>query len=287
MAYESKKERAMQDIANAKKDRTIVSKEPFIPQLFEELHDAFMTPDKQESYERAVKVYKNMTDVHCSKISYMSDGLKVTGFILEPKDIPPNAQLPVIIYCRGGSNDDGKITVMTIVDTLSFFVRQGYIVIASQYRGNDGSEGNDELGGADVNDVINLMQVAQNIEYADMKNVFIFGYSRGGMMTYMALRKQIPIRAAAIGAGVTDYFSLEQNRSDLIPLFNQMMPNMPEDKEHQYIKRSAVCWADEINVPVLILHGQRDTVIGVEQSERLVKQLAETQKKHLFCMFTQ
>ena len=45
--------------------------------------------------------------------------------------------------------------------------RWGYVVVASQYRGNDGGEGREEFGGADVNDVLNLLPVLEQVTSAD------------------------------------------------------------------------------------------------------------------------
>ncbi|MBA3752445.1 hypothetical protein H0X06_06715 [Candidatus Dependentiae bacterium] len=46
-------------------------------------------------------------------------------------------------------------------------VVSGYVVIASPYRGNDRSEGTDEIGGADINDVIALLPVIKELSYVD------------------------------------------------------------------------------------------------------------------------
>ena len=46
------------------------------------------------------------------------------------------------------------------------------MVLASQYRGNDGGEGLEEPGGADVNDVVTLVSLASSLAYADPKNIF-------------------------------------------------------------------------------------------------------------------
>jgi dipeptidyl aminopeptidase/acylaminoacyl peptidase len=57
------------------------------------------------------------------------------------------------------------------------------VILASQYRGNNGGEGHEELGGSDLDDVSNLLETAKSRPYADTTNVFMCGVSRGGMMT--------------------------------------------------------------------------------------------------------
>ena len=83
---------------------------------------------------------------------------------------------PVIIYNRGGLQDIGKIDVPNILD---FYARaaNGFVVLASQYRGNDGGEGVEQFGGAEVGDVVTLVSLASSLPYADPKNIFFYGLS--------------------------------------------------------------------------------------------------------------
>ncbi|MEP6713809.1 MAG: hypothetical protein ABJA37_15390, partial [Ferruginibacter sp.] len=104
------------------------------------------------------KRFKNadsvLSETTLQKITYLSDGLKISGYVAKPKDI--NKKYPCLIYCRGGNRDFGSLTSFE-----QFYIQRmaawGYIVIASQYRGGPDSEGKDEFGGADINDVLNLL----------------------------------------------------------------------------------------------------------------------------------
>ena len=73
-------------------------------------------------------------------------------------------------------------------------------MIGSQYRGNMGGEGKEEFGGSDVNDVLNLVPALSHVEKADTTRMGMYGWSRGGMMTYLALTKTNRMRAAIITA---------------------------------------------------------------------------------------
>src|SRR4029453_3680791 len=96
--------------------------------------------------------------IECLKIQYLSDGLKVVGFLVKPRD-SGGKRYPVIIYNRGGVQDIGKIDAPNILDFYEL-AANGFVVLASQYRGNDGGEGLEEVGGADVADVVNLVSLA-------------------------------------------------------------------------------------------------------------------------------
>ena len=120
-------------------------------------------------------------------ITYISDGLKVKGYIAYPADT--SKKYPCIIWNRGGIGEKGVIDSYTARGLFGQIASWGYVVFASQYRGNAGGEGKDEFGGDDLNDVLNLIPLADELEFADKEKWGIEGWSRGGMMTYLALTR--------------------------------------------------------------------------------------------------
>jgi len=56
-----------------------------------------------------------------------------------------------MIYNRGGNREFGKITKKTLT-YLSYLSSNNYVVLASQYRGNDGEWRQEEFGGKDIPD---------------------------------------------------------------------------------------------------------------------------------------
>ncbi|MEZ4800181.1 MAG: prolyl oligopeptidase family serine peptidase [Flavobacteriales bacterium] len=109
---------------------------------------------------------------------------------------------PCVIFNRGGNRDFGVFKIAHAAITLGEIAKEGYVVIASQYRGNAGSEGKEEFGGSDVNDIVILPKVLEEVEGADTSRIGMYGWSRGGMMTYIALTKMKNIKAAAVGGAI-------------------------------------------------------------------------------------
>ena len=192
----------------------------------------------------------------CRRITYLSDGLKVVGFLWKPQDTA-GKQFPLIIFNRGGNREFGKLTPWFHFG-FYVYVSNGFVVIASQYRGNDGGEGREEYGGADVRDVLNLIPLARSLGYIDMHNVFMLSWSRGGMMTYLALKPHMPVNAVAVGGGLTDLVSEGKRRPVLANVWRALNPGFEQRGEALLHERSAVYWAEQINVPMLILHGGAD-----------------------------
>ena len=198
--------------------------------------------------------------IDCYKMKYLSDGLKVIGFIVKPKNIM--SDIPVLIYNRGGYGELSKIVVPSTLVYLSYLSANNYVVIASQYRGNDGGEGKDEFGGSDINDVLNLIPLSKSLSFTNSENMVMLGYSRGGMMTYQALKEGATLKAAAVIGGVAVFDEPYTNTGWMKEVVDKIVG--PDKSE--WIKRSAISWIEKLNVPILILHGEKDTNVDVNQA---------------------
>ena len=216
----------------------------------------------------------------CYRIEYLSDRLRVVGFIIKPKRM--DAKLPVILFNRGGGLELGKITEENL-KYLSSLSSKGYVLLASQYRGNDGGEGREEFGGKDVNDVMNLIPLAKSLPFVKADRIGMLGFSRGGMMTYLAIKEGAPIKAAVVVGGLSDLtqFSQERGRNNL----QHVIRNLVGPDIEAYKKRSAYDWPEKIDVPVLILHGGVDRVVDMSQARKLGEKLGELGKVYELVIF--
>lgn len=219
--------------------------------------------------------------VEAFRIEYLVDGLKVIGFIVKPSIIGQK-RLPVLIYNRGGNREYGKIDSERLA-RLAVYASKNYIVLASQYRGNDGGEGAEEFGGADVRDVFALSWLADELPYADSKRKVMFGHSRGGMMTYICMNLGIDIKAAAVVGAPSNLF-----REPLPFPMDLIHADLIGDKEldsDKFKARSAIFWPDKIDIPILMLHGDSDDRVHVDDSNDLAKLLKEHGKEHKLVVY--
>lgn len=238
---------------------------------FERLRPTLISKDEYQRREAA-------SGLECQRIKYMSDNLKVVGHIFKPKSTS-GKKYPVIIYNRGGNREFGKNTSGLLM-RFNPFLTSGFVVIASQYRGNDGGEGKEEFGGADLNDVMNLLPLVKSLPYADTNNLFMYGASRGGMMTYLALKKGFPVNAAATVGGVSDLKANGARRPEMMRQFSELMPDFAKRQDELLRERSAIGWAEEINTPLLLLHGGSDWRVETPQALALANRLQESGKTY-------
>ncbi len=229
--------------------------------------------------------YTYIDSIDVYKIAYVSDGLKVHGLLVTPKK---KGTYPCIIYNRGGNRNFGALSEGHGLVALGKIAKEGYVVIASQYRGNAGGEGNEEFGGADVNDVTVLPEVLKEISKADVSRIGMYGWSRGGMMTYIALTKMKNIKAAVVGGAVSDCFGLVNDRPKMeSAVLAQVVPAYAEHKQQELTKRSAVHWVADFpkEVPILMLHGNADWRVKPEQSLQLALEFEKYRIPYRLVMF--
>lgn len=252
-----------------------LSETPIYPRLTEEVNGQ---PEWKENF-------KYLDSIEIYRITYLSEGLKINGLLVKPKK---KGTYPCVIYNRGGNRDFGALKIAHGVITLGQIAKEGYVVIASQYRGNGGSEGQEEFGGKDVNDVTILIEVLKEIEDADPNNIGMYGWSRGGMMTYLALTKSEKIKAAVVGGAVSNNFNTIKDRPAMeTQVLSELIPNYAENKNSELEKRSAIKWVEKFpkDVPILMLHGNSDWRVKPEQSLNLALEFEKHRIPYRLIMF--
>lgn len=202
-----------------------------------------------------------LNDTIVKKITYISDGHKVSGYFAHP--LKTDKKYPLIIWNRGGSKKDGMIDKFLAKGIFGEMASWGYVVLASQYRKDD------EFGGNDINDILNLFPIAEKISFCDTNNIGMEGWSRGGMMAYRVLSITDKVKCAVIISGLADLFRSEENNDDLANVYYNLFGT---EDEGEYINRkkirSAVHFADKINkgTKILLIHGTADDKVSHQDS---------------------
>ncbi len=222
--------------------------------------------------------------VNFSGITYLSDGLKVKGYVAVPKE---KGIYPCIIYNRGGNRNLGALDDYELGIIMGQIASWGYVVVGSQYRGNMGGEGKEEFGGSDVNDVLNLIPLLFQISKADTSRIGMYGWSRGGMMTYLALTKTTKMKAAVVGSGVADIFRIVNKRPDIDSVLAQLVPGYYLNRDSVFKNRSAIYWADKLckTTPLLLLTGSADWRVTPDEQLEMVNKLYQYKHPLRFVLY--
>ncbi len=209
------------------------------------------------------------------KFTYLSDKYKIKAYISFPiSAIDSQKPSKCILYNRGGNS---KIGLLEDSTTANLCIWSNRIVVASQYRGAGESEGIDQFGGDDLNDIIQLINICQNnFKFIDMDDFCVAGVSRGGMMTYMSARYDNRIKRIISVSGVSDLFQSYYDREDMRKILPNYIGYSPQENPTEYENRSAIYWYDEIKIPVLMIHSKYDKAVSYQQTEALYAKMKHT-----------
>lgn len=226
----------------------------------------------------------------CRLVSYDNDSLTIYGYVVSPKGAA-DGKRPIVIYNRGGNSLFGATDSIALFREVFPLVKAGYVVIASQYRGGTNGKtkkvGRDEFGGRDVGDVLRLLELSLTLPGVDSRNVFMLGASRGGMMNYLVASQHPRIRAMATMAAPTDLAAGLKWRPEMERVYEALIPDYANNKQAALDSRSALRWADKLptDLPVLILHGEADDRVSVEDSRAMGLRLEQLGIEHKLVVY--
>jgi dipeptidyl aminopeptidase/acylaminoacyl peptidase len=251
-----------------------------VDKAFDDLDPAQQSRLDEAQWERARTTLAGRADL----VTYSSDGLRIGALLVRPERIE-GRRLGAVVFNRDGLAGTGLDENELLVE-LSRYAGEGYVAAASAYRGNRLSQGVDEFGGDDVNDVLALVALLQRLDYVDPARIFMVGVGRGGLMTYRALELGAPVRAAAVIGGIADVGELVEKDAALEdgfadgggwPGFRGIYGRDWDYgvREEQLERRAPRFRAQDLTTPLLIVHGRIDEVVPVAQAQCVTTRMRE------------
>lgn len=195
-------------------------------------------------------------------VTYVSQGLKVKGYLAEPKG---KGRYPGFLYLRGGIKSVGMVRIARVIQ----FASEGFVVMAPFYRGNRGGEGNEDFAGEDRFDAVNGFRVLESHSKVDKDHIHVFGFSRGGVMALWTGILLPQVRSIVSWGGVSDMVLTYEERIDLRRMMKRVIGGTPWKYPERYDWRTPIDEIHQLEAPVLIIHGKRDENVSVEHAKRL------------------
>ncbi len=190
----------------------------------------------------------------------------------EKYEAPPDEKPPLLVISHGGPT---SATSATLNLGIQYWTSRGFAVLDVNYRGSTGygrayrQALYGQWGIADVADCINgaLYLVAQG--RVDGNRLAIRGGSAGGYTTLCALTFHNVFSAGASHFGVSDVEALAKETHKFESRYlDRLIGPYPEQKD-EYVKRSPIHYADQINCPLILFQGLEDRVVPPAQSEKM------------------
>lgn len=207
------------------------------------------------------------------EILFSSKDLKIAADFIFPKDYAEK-NYPVLLYfseALSGADD----LALSLAD-------RGAIVVRMYMRGLGNSTGARRLGGGDIVDAQTLLSICRSSALLRNKPYYAVGSGEGSV--YALRLAQLDEDGVLSGVAVTDTLSELKLYMDASPAdvsrIEALLRAPYESKPEEYALRSAVNFANEIDVPVLLVKNTAHAAPFLTQSDLLAEKLEEAEKQY-------
>ena len=207
--------------------------------------------------------------VKACKYDYVLNGNNVEAISFRPA---ADGRYPALLLVPGYQR--------TAADYLSlgrFLAEQGFASLAVSQPGFGKSAGKaDYVGPLTIETLTDAFKKFQREPFVDATRMGVFGYSRGGMAASLLAVELKDIKAVVLGAGIYDF----QKAYDEMKMegIRQNMRAETGMTEQAVKERSSILRMNQLQAPVLILHGEKDENVPVSQAVALRDRLTELKK---------
>lgn len=210
-----------------------------------------------------------------------SDGMEIYGIFRSAGE-----NSPVVVNVHGGPTSFSPLTFM---DRSTHLISSGFSVFLPNYRGSVGkgreyAEANrGDMGGMDLSDILTGMDYLLQSGRTKTDKWFLTGGSYGGFMTSWAITQTNRFSAAVGLFGIADWVSFHGTThiADWDPIHYNESPYAGK----KYQKFSALNFVDQIQTPVLLLHGIDDPYVPLGQYLQFYRALKDSGKVVRLLMF--
>lgn len=246
-----------------------------------ELHRVEATPsaDPLAIHAPAPLSVKRAPHVRPEEVAYPSfDGLKVPAFLYRPPEASSDAPVAAIVVPHGGPTSaytDGHDP------RAQYFVAKGYAWMAPNFRGSTGYGRDFERmnhgvwGVDDTKDCLAAADYLRTLDWVDGDRLAIVGGSYGSYMATLAVTDdpEHRFRCAVAMYGDVDIVTSWALGDRLGAQDLERMMGHPSTAREAYRAGSPVHRLENVQVPILIAHGERDDRVHPAQSEEHVAEL--------------
>lgn len=212
-----------------------------------------------------------------------ADGAEIQGYLTVPNGVKAE-KLPLIVLPHDGpvARDTWRFSFLK-----AFLANRGYAVLQMNYRGSSGygqkwrDAANQDWGGVAYSDITDGTRwaIAQGI--ADPKRVCIAGWGFGGYAALLGSVRNSDLYKCSISiGGISDLEMLNENANLSGPAAAGFAAEQIGTDKGKLNRDSPAEHADSIGIPVLLVHGDHDWQMQVDQSKKMASALKSAKKDY-------
>jgi dipeptidyl-peptidase-4 len=205
------------------------------------------------------------------------DGYYLEGSLLKPPDFDPAKRYPVWTFVYAGPHMptlrdgfDGRVQDQALATA-------GIVVFHVDPRSSSGKGAASawtayrQLGVRELNDLDDAADWLAAFPWVDAQRLGLSGHSYGGFMTAYALTHSNKFAAGIAAAPVTDWRNYDS-------IYTERYMGTPQDNPQGYDASSVVKAAKNLHGRLLLLHGEMDDNVHVQNTLQLVDELQKADK---------
>ncbi|MGH8481373.1 MAG: alpha/beta hydrolase family protein [Nevskiaceae bacterium] len=247
----------------------------------------------KDRYVREVAHYRPAIDLKrlgtTRVVRYQArDGLEIMGYLTTPPMVAKGGKPPLIMLPHGGPEVRTHYQFDGLVQLLA---SRGYQVFQPNFRGSSGfgkrfaDAGKRQWGGAMQDDLTDALAFLVESGRAARDQACILGASYGGYAALAGATLTPDLYRCAVSlAGISDL--TKHLRADKRAMrgnsegweYVKRQIGDPDDDKAMLEARSPARLAAAVKIPVLLIHGERDARVLIEQSELMEKALRKAGK---------
>ena len=222
------------------------------------------------------------------KTSLTRADMEIQSRMLLPPDFDEGRKYPMVVDIHGGPHG---AFYDAFSPTEQILATAGYIVLGVNPRGTStyGAEFLTAVlrdwGGEDYLDIMESVKEASALPYVDQERLGVHGYSYGGFMSSWIIGHDTRFKAAVVGAPCIDLTSMYGTSDIGVSFGERQWGGTLMDSTQVYLDHSPISYADKVETPVLLLHGEADHRCPIEQSEQYFVSLRRLGKEVEFVRF--
>lgn len=221
-----------------------------------------------------------LTEEMLSSVKYIAyearDGKKIRAYVTVPST--GKAPYPTVVLPHGGP---WARDVVVFDEWSQLLAHHGFLVVQANFRGSTGygldfwKAGDKNWGLKMQDDLDDAAEFLVEKGLADRNKLAMFGWSYGGYAAFAASMRTPNIYQCTIaGAGVSDLSRINATLNDSRYLSLLQEPTIKGVSPIEQVQ--------DVNVPIMVVHGDIDSRVPVEHSRAFVKKLKQFHKQHQY-----